>query len=194
MTVIRVNPESVQRYGLEAQTSFDTIHAALVALVDQVVGVHYFGPNSVAFKTESGRLAADFANKLHTDMASMADAVRASTTNIAAALGGAPIVIRLDARPLTPPSPQVVDYVDVDTAALEALLPVITAKFEALREALSANLAGLQNTDWVGNAKLRAVDVVSGFTASARHSCDAAEQSIVGYVRSQLDAVVTADR
>jgi hypothetical protein len=194
MTLIRVNPESVRRYGADAQHTFDTIHASLVSMVNEVVGVRYFGPNAVSFKTECGRLSADFANRLHRDMAAMADAVRTSTTNIASSLGGAPIAIRIDHRPITPPTPQTVDYVDVDTAALEGLLPAVNTRFEALRAGLTDNLAKLQATDWQGNAKLAAIDAVGSFTASARTTCDTAEQSIVSYVRSQLQAVVAADR
>ncbi len=44
---------------------FDAMHGSLVALVNQVVAVRYFGPNAFTFKTEVGRLAADFANRLH---------------------------------------------------------------------------------------------------------------------------------
>jgi hypothetical protein len=127
-------------------------------------------------------------------MSAMANAVRTSTSNIATALGGAPISIRLDARPIAASSPAVVDYVDVDTAALDALLPVIGASFDALRSALGENLAQLEATDWEGNAKRAAVGAVAGFTSAARGRCDAAEQSISGYVRRQLDCVVAADR
>lgn len=194
MTLIRVNPESVQRYGAEAQSIFDGMHGALVGLVNEAVAVRYFGPNAVAFKTECGRLAADFANRLHADMGAMADAVRTSTSNIAASLGGSPIVIRLDPRAIVPPTPQAVDYVDVDTAALEALVPAIGQRFESLRQGLTDHLGRLQSTDWEGNAKLAAIDAVSTFTASARTKCDAAEQSIAAYVRNQLEAVVAADR
>jgi len=194
MTLIRVNPESVQRYGHEAQSIFDAMHGSLVGLVNEVVAVRYFGPNAVAFKSECGRLATEFANRLHIDMAAMADAVRTSTSNIAAALGGAPVVIRLDPRSIVAPSPPVVDYVDVDTAALESLVPVVGDRFESLRQGLADHLGRLQATDWEGNAKLMAIDAVSGFTASARSTCDAADQSIVAYVRSQLQAVVAADR
>jgi hypothetical protein len=194
MTLIRVNPESVRRYGAEAQNTFDTMHASLVSMVNVLVGVRYFGPNAVAFKTECGQMSADFANRLHVDMAAMADAVRTSTTNIASSLGGAPIAIRIDPRPITPPTPQTVDYVDVDTAALEAILPVVRSRFDSLRTGLTGNLTRLQATDWQGNAKLAAIDAVGSFTSSARQKCDAAEQSIVAYVRSQLQAVVAADR
>jgi hypothetical protein len=194
MTLIRVNPESVQRYGFEAQSIFDEMHASLRGLVDDVVAVRYFGPNAVAFATESGRLAADFANRLHLDMSAMGDAVRASTSNIAAALGGQPIALRIDGRPISPPAPPVVAFVDVDTTALESLIPIVAGRFESLRGALTSHLGRLQATDWEGNAKLAAVDAVAGFTASSRASCDAAELAITGYVRQQLQAVVAADR
>ena len=69
--------------GHVAQANFDGMHASLVELVNQVVAVRYSGPNAFRFKSEVGRLAADFANRLHLDMQAMAEAVRTSTTNIA---------------------------------------------------------------------------------------------------------------
>jgi len=165
-----------------------------VSLVNDVVAVRYFGPNAVAFKTECGRVAADFANRLHADMGAMADAVRTSTSNIAASLGGEPIVIRLDPRPINPPTPETVDYVDVDTTALEGAVPVVTRHFSSLRQGLASNVQRLQSTDWEGNAKLAAVEAVSGFTTSAQAKCDTAEQSVTNYIRKQIEAVTTADR
>jgi hypothetical protein len=194
MTLIRVNPESVRGYGRDAQLIFEEIHASLVALVEGVVGVRYFGPNAVAFKSECGRVAADFATRLHADMAAMADAVRRSTSNIAAALGGEPITIHLDGRAIHPPTPTAVPYVDVDTAELEALVPVVSRHFTALGEALTSHLQRLQATDWEGNAKLAAVDAVLGFTSSARQQCSAAEQTLTSFIHAQVDTVVTADR
>jgi hypothetical protein len=194
MTLIRVNPTSVLQYGREAQAAFDQMHQSLVELVGEVVAVRYFGPNAVSFKSECGRLAADFAGRLHVDMAAMADAVRRSTSNIATALGGQPLHLGVDARPIQPPAPVVVDYVDVDTAALEAIVPVIARRFGELREQLATNLQRLQATDWEGNAKLAAVDAVGGFTNSARRTCDAAEQSLCDVVRRQVQTVVAADR
>ena len=194
MTLIRVNPESVTAYGRQAQQIFEEMHGSLVALVDAVVHVRYFGPNAVAFKSECGRLAADFAMRLHADMAAMADAVRRSTSNIAAALGGEPITIQLDGRPIHPPTPATVPYVDVDTAELEALTPVVSRHFAALGGGLSAHLQRLQVTDWEGNAKLAAVDAVLGFTTSARQQCSSAEQALTSFINAQVDSVVTADR
>jgi hypothetical protein len=194
MTLIRVNPESVRGYGREAQEAFEAIHHSLVALVEEVVAVRYFGPNAVAFKTECGRMAADFANRLHADISAMAEAVRLSTSNIAAALGGQPIHVQVDSRPVHPPAPQVVDYVDVDTSALEALVPVVSRRFAELRQSLTANLQRLQATDWEGNAKLAAVDAVGRFTTSAHHVCDDAEQGLGSFVQRQLQSVLAADR
>lgn len=194
MTLIRVNPASVRSYGREAQNTFGEMHDALVALVHEVVAVRYYGPNAVTFKTECGRVAADFANRLHADMAAMADAVRRSTSNIAAALGGDPIVIQLDPRPISPPTPETVGYVDVDTTALEGVVPVVNRHFAALRQSLSSNLQRLEATDWEGNAKLAAVDAVQAFTSSARHKCSSAEQTLTKYIDAQVDSVTMADR
>ena len=194
MTLIRVEPDSIRRYGFSAQSIFDGMHGSLVELVNQVVAVRYFGPNAFTFKSEVGRLAADFANRLHLDMQAMSEAVRTSTTNIAAALGGSPISIHLDARPITAPSPAAVDFVDVDTAALEAVIPVVTDRFEALRHGLATNLSQLEATDWQGNAKRTVVDAVGRVTAAARARCDSSEAAITSFVRRQLESVLAADR
>ena len=194
MTHIRVNPESVQAYGRHAQAQFEQMHQSLVDLVDAVVNVQYFGPNAVAFKTECGQIAATFASALHLDMAAFADAVRASTSNIAAALGGAPITIQLDSRAITPPTPASVDFVDVDTAALEALVPVVTTRFSTLRSSLQSNMTQLNGTDWEGNAKLSAMDAVASFTGKANGRCDQAETELGAFITAQVDSVVLADR
>ncbi len=193
MTLIRVNPESVRSYGAQAQTEFEGISTSLTRLTNDVVGVRYFGPNAVAFKTECGRLAVDFGRRLHTSMAQMSDAVRRSTSNIAASLGGQPIVIQLDDHAITAPTPQVVDYVDVDTAALEAVMPVVGSHFTAIRSHLDRNSAALQATDWLGNAKESAVGAVTQLTAAARANCDEAEQSLTAFIQRQVDSVLLAD-
>ncbi len=194
MTLIRVNPASVRHYGREAQAGFERMHHALTALVEEVVAVRYSGPNAVAFTTECGRIAADFAHRLHLDLSAMADAVRRSTSNIAAALGGQPIHLRVDARPITPTSPDVVDVVDVDTAALEAVVPAVVRHFDLLREELTRHHQRLQATDWDGNAKRAAVEAVGTFTTSARQRCDVAERSLTDFIRRQIRSVVSADR
>jgi hypothetical protein len=194
MTLVRVNPESVRTYGVHAQAMFDDMTASLDRLARDVVGVRYFGPSAVAFKTECGRLAVDFGRRLHVDMSAMAEAVRRSTSNIVASLGGAPISISVSNRPISPPPPQVVEYVDVDTDALEAMIPVTAGHFGSIRNGLSRNFGQLQQTDWEGNAKLAAVDAVGGFTTSARQCCDQAEHALTSHIRRQIESVLTADR
>ncbi len=194
MTVIRVNPESVHAYGRTAQEKFNTIHTELVALVNGVVAVRYFGPNSVAFKTQCGEIAADCANKLSADLGAIADAIKASTSNIAASLGGAPVIIAVEGATISPPSPVVVNYVDVDTAALADEVPVVQGHFTAIKTALADHLSTLVATDWEGNAKIQAVDLVSGFTGKAQASVDETQTSLVNYINDQVHSVVAADR
>ena len=62
------------------QEIFGAMHTSLNSLVDDVVHVHYIGPNADMFKAKCGQIAADFANKMHADIAAMAEAVRASTS------------------------------------------------------------------------------------------------------------------
>jgi uncharacterized protein YukE len=194
VTVIRVNPSSVQQYGSAASQVFADIHAALVALTNDVVNVRYFGPNAVSFKTECGNLAADFAKSLHTDIAAMADAVRVATSNIASSLGGQPISITVEAKAIVPPTPASVDYVDVDTSALEGLQPVVRRHFDTITSGLKEHHNRLTQTDWEGNAKETAVSAVSNYTNSASQKCNEAQQSITKYISDQIAAVRDADR
>ena len=127
-------------------------------------------------------------------MAAMADAVRTSTSNIAASLGGAPISIRIDPKPIVPPTPQVGRLRRRRHVGARVADAVDHLAVHALRDGLTSNLTQLQSTDWEGNAKLAAIDAVSSFTASAKSKCDSGEQSIATYVRSQLQSVVAADR
>ena len=90
--------------------------------------------------------------------------------------------------------PQAVDYVDVDTAALEAMVPVVGQRFAQLRDGLTTNLQRLQATDWAGNAKLAAIDAVGGFTTAAHAKCDEAEQALSTYIARQVQSGLAADR
>jgi hypothetical protein len=193
MTLIRVNPASVRSYGTVAQSEFDTMTNELSRLADDVVSVRYFGPNAVSFKTECGRLAEEFGRSLHRSMGAMAEAVRISTSNIAASLGGAAISIQLADKPVSAPAPTVVDYVDVDTAALDAVIPVVDRHFASITESLQRHLGALQGTDWEGNAKQNAVSAVQTLTANASSTCQDARTQLTTYIRSQIDSVVLAD-
>jgi len=130
---------------------------------------------------------------IHSDISQMAEAVRVSVSNIQASLGGAVVQISVDGRPIEAPAVASVDFVDVDTAALEGLVGPVGAKFAALQGCLDDHLNRLSSTDWEGNAKQQAVSTVSSFTSQARNRCTEAQNSITEFITQQLDAVTTAD-
>ena len=195
MSIVRVDPESVRGYSRTASEQFAQMRADLVQLTDSVVGVHYYGPNAQQFKTECGELALNFSNALIADLGDIAEAVRASTSNISASLGGSPVAINFDGSPISPPTvPAATEVVDIDTSALQALRPVVTQRFASLQSALDGHLSALQNTDWVGQAKEAAVGSISRFTNSAKSKAVEAQTSINATIDQQIAAVESADR
>lgn len=194
MTIIRVNPSSIQAYGADAQDKFNMIRAELDKLVAECADVRYFGANAVQFKTQCGQLAADFATQLVQKMGAIADVVRSATSNIASSLGGTPISISVDGATVAVPSVPAVDYVDVDTAALEGLIPRVSASFSKIDELFDAHLQKLSSTDWEGNAKDEAVNTVRNFTGNAKASSGDSRTKVTSFVQSQIDNVLKADR
>jgi hypothetical protein len=194
MTIIRVNPSSVQSYGADAQEKFDTIRVELVKLVDECAEVRYFGQNAVQFKTQCGQLAADLATQLVQKMGAIADVIKTATSNIAASLGGTPIVISVTGGTVGVPAVPSVDYVDVDTSALEALIPQVTGSFTRINGLFDEHLSKLVATDWEGNAKQEAVSTVQSFTGAAKAAAAESQQKITVYVRSQIESVLQADK
>jgi hypothetical protein len=195
MTIVRVEPGSVRAYASTAQQNFDGIHTELTTLVNDAVGVHYFGPNAVSFKTKAGQMAVEFATSASKDMGLIAEAIRTSTSNIASSLGGAPITIQVSGKPITAPTPAAGDgSVDVNTEGLEGLVPNVQKHFASIRTAFDTHLSSLKGTDWTGNAKEAAVGSVSGFTSSAKAKADTAEQAIVKYIQTQITDVRNADK
>lgn len=194
MTVIRVNPASIQQYGGIAQEKFTAIRTELERLVTECAEVHYFGPNAVQFKTHCGQLAAEFASQAVQKMGAIADVVRTATSNITASLGGTAIVISIDGSSVPVPSVAAVDYVDVDTSALEGLLPKVAASFTNIDQFFDEHLQALVSTDWLGNAKDETVSAVRGFTGSAKSVSADSRQKITTLLQTQIEAVVQADR
>lgn len=195
MSVIRVNPGSIESYRRTASQRFGEMRSELEALTRDVVAVPYFGPNAYDFKAQCGQLAVGFANALIMDLRGIADAVRASTTNISAALGGRTADIAFDGSPVAAPDvPAADETVDIDTSALEALRPVVTSRFASLQEALQAHLSVLQATDWEGTAKQGAVDIVQQFTNSARAKAGEAERNLNQTIDIQVNSVLATDR
>ncbi|HEU5001251.1 MAG TPA: hypothetical protein VFW71_00535 [Actinomycetota bacterium] len=195
MPVIRVNPDSIRQYAAAAQGQFDAVRSELVGLVDDAVGVRYFGPNAVDFKSHCGQMAADFSLRLGQDLGHIADAVRAATSAVSASLGGAPISIAVNGAALpVPPVPRGDGSVEIDPTGLEALKPVVTRHISAIVDQISAHLRTLQGTDWEGQAKQSAVSAVSGFTSAAQSRANEAQTSITSYIDAQISDVMARDR
>lgn len=194
MSVIRVNPESVAQYASLATQQFDRIRAELEGLTRDVVSARYFGPNAVRFKTETGQMAAAFSQALLRDLGQITDAVSQATSNIAHALGGAPVRAAVNGAPVSvPPVDSGDGSVDLDISALEGLKPVIASRLGAIGDALQQHLARLEATDWQGQAKNAAVESVSRFTAAARARTEEARASIARAIDSQVQSVLAAD-
>lgn len=195
MAVIRVNPASLMQYAATATEQFAIIRSQLERLVAEVVAVRYFGPNATVFKHETGSLALECSQAMVRDLGHIADAVAASTTSIAQALGGSSVRLTVDGGPIALPTIPVTDETfDVDPAALEHLKPMVVGCFTHISGALEQHVAGLAATDWHGQAKQAAVDAVAQFTMGARTRCDQAQGAIVGAIDRQVQAVLAADR
>jgi hypothetical protein len=195
VSVIRVNPDSIHQYAAAAQRQFDAVRAELQGLVNDAVNVRYFGPNAVDFKTHAGQMASDFGRRLAQDLGSIADAVRSSTSAVAASLGGAPISISVSGAPI--PLPQVPHgdgSVEIDTSGLDALKPVVARHIDTINAQLDDHLRSLQSTDWTGQSKEEAVSVVTRFTNAARTHADQARTSITSYIDTQISNVQASDR
>jgi Flp pilus assembly pilin Flp len=192
---IRVVPESVRSYGTSATEQFGTIRTQLDNLCTEMVGVEYYGPNAVAFKTECGRIAAAFATTLMTDLTSMCDAVNTSTSNIAQSLGGVRVEVSFDGTPIDPPAVPAGDTsVGVNLPALEAMTGTVNGCFEAINTQFDDHLSALQATDWTGNAKDTAVGAISNFTRSAKGKCAEAQSELNSFIADQVEASRLADQ
>ena len=195
MSDVRVNPPSVRSYGVSAQESFGAIRQSLEGLVSDAVAVDYYGPNAVQFKTKCGQLAADLANALTQDMTKIADAVKTTTSNIAASLGGGPVDIQFNGSQISPPAvPQGDESVGVNLPALEGMKATANSHFTAVSEQFTNHLQSLQNTDWVGTAKENAVGAVAGFTNSAKAKIQEANTEMTTYIDQQIEQVNRANQ
>ena len=195
MSDVRVNPPSVRSYGTTAQETFGSIRTSLETLVTDAVSVDYYGPNAVQFKTKCGQLAADLANALTTDMTKIADAVKTTTSNIAAALGGPPVDIQFNGSTINPPAvPQGDESVGANLPALEGVKGTASTHFTAISGQFDSHLTSLQNTDWIGTAKENAVSAVSGFTESAKTKIQEANTELSNFVDKQVEEIGKANK
>jgi ABC-type transporter Mla subunit MlaD len=195
VTVIRVNPESVRAYASQAQGIFDGLRAELEGLVNEVVSVRYYGPNAAQFKTQAGEMASAFSSALLADLGAISEAVSSSTSAIASSLGGAPVRIAVNGSPVVGPAVDAGDgSVDVDTSALEGLTPVVAGRFGSIDAGLDSHLRALEATDWEGNAKIGAMEQVSGFTRTAQSRTAEARENLTRFITDQIASVTAADR
>lgn len=194
-SVVRVNPVSVASYQKNAQAKFTAMHQELVKLVDDAVGVHYFGPNALKFKQDCGAMATEFANGLSRQLGGIAGAVNAATSNIAASLGAARTTLVWEPKPFSAPAPSAGDgSVDVDTSALTGLKGIVTTHFGSIKTALEEHLSSLSATDWTGNAKEQVVTEVSARTKASTAQVDEAQTKLTTFIQQQVDDVIKADK
>lgn len=195
MSDVRVNPASVRGYGSTAQETFGQIRTTLETLVSDAVSVDYYGPNAVTFKTKCGQIAADLANALTKDMTAIADAVKQTTSNIAASLGGPPVDIQFNGATINPPAvPQGDESVGANMPALEGFKGTASSHFQGISEQFTNHLSSLQKTDWIGTAKENAVGAVTQFTNSAKTKVEEAGKEMGAYIDDQVEAITRANR
>lgn len=191
---IRVEPASVIAYGTEATELFGEIDARLASLIEEVVGVHYYGANAKAFKESLGASVVNYGLAAQNKMTAMADAVRAATTRISSSLGGRPVEISFDGKTkLEVPGVEAPEWVDVDTSALSSLSDVIPSRFAVITGLFAQHEAALSRTDWIGNAKNEAVGEVNRLTSIAQSENDDAVSSIQATLESQIQSAQQAD-
>lgn len=202
MAVIKVDPASVKKYGQTAVEQFKGMSRQLSELVSAIMHVRYFGTNAREFKDKAGAMANEYSAALHSDMRNISQAVQTATSNISRSLGGTAIAVPTPGLQLSPGRmdlhhPRVgSDHTveELDTAALEGLIPLVHQRFNAIGELLDQHLHNLTATKWEGQAKEGAVRAVRKFTNHAKTTSNKAKQTLTKYIRSQIEASVAADR
>lgn len=195
MSNVRVNPPSVRAYGVSAQETFGSIRTSLETLVSDCVSVDYYGPNAVDFKNKCGQLASELANALTQDVGKICDAVKTTTSNIAASLGGGPVDIQFNGSPINPPAvPQGDESVGANLPALEGMKATANTHFTAISEQFTNNLTALKNTDWVGTAKENAVGQVTSFTTQAKAKIQETNTEMNTYIDKQIEEINKANK
>ena len=192
---IKVEPESIKQYGKKAQQHFDKIRQDLQVMANTIENAPYQGDNAADFKNECAEMMAKFSKGFLEDLGAIAQSVRTTTTNIAQALGGQPIIIKVDGTPIKPQKRHSKDgkVQSVDTIALKSLPTILNTRFDSAKSELRNHLRALDATAWEGNGKKVAVDKVGEFTRKANSHADEAKKSIIDYVNKQLEAVFAAD-
>jgi hypothetical protein len=128
-------------------------------------------------------------------MTKIADAVKTTTSNIAASLGGPPVDIQFNGSTITPPTvPAGDESVGANLPALEGMKSTANGHFTAISEQFTDHLTSLQQTDWVGTAKENAVSAVTTFTNQAKAKIQEANTEMNTYIDKQIEEIGRANR
>lgn len=199
MRDIEIHPEKVRAYAVRAQTHFDKLRTDLQIIVNTVDRVEYEGTNATMFKNTCNDMVGDFSQAFLKDMQEIAELVKVTTSNIAQALGGQPIVIRVNGSKIVPQ--KVAASSDgaqkVSTAALRSLPTIMHTRFESIRGHLKGHQSDFTSFEvigWRSKAKSSADQAITSFTTHSTSSASEAEAEIVNYIKSQLDALDAADK
>lgn len=195
MSDIRVNADSIDRYGEVATDCFGGVQGALQVLVDAIAHVNYQGENAEVFKKQCGDLSVTFAEGIHKNLVAMTNSVNAATTAVSNSLGGRNVSVTVAAKAVTPTEGQRADAgtVQVNLPALEALQETVNSQFKAVTDQLGTHQTTLGSTDWTGTSKQRAVGEVAKLTSTALEQCTDASKQINTYITTQVNSVRTSD-
>jgi hypothetical protein len=129
------------------------------------------------------------------DLGSLADGIRATTSNIAGSLGGQPISITVSGKEINAPTPQADTGIqEVDVTALSDLITTVGTRFTEINDAMNGHKDRLVNTDWKGDAKDGTVELVANWTTNAQTKSSDAQTKLVDFINQQIDKVNEADK
>lgn len=196
---IEVHPEKVKAYGNKAQHHFDKLRQDLQIITNAVDRAPYEGTNASYFKNTTGEMVSQFSQRFLEDMQEISQLVRVTTSNIAQALGGQPITIRVDGSKIVPQkvSANADGSQKVDTVALGNLPTIMHTRFQSIRNGLKAHQRDFTDfhvIGWRSKAKASADQAIGSFTNNASRRASEAEAEIVKFIKSQLEAIQAADR
>jgi hypothetical protein len=89
------------------------------------------------------------------------------------------------------------EAVSSPTSAIASSLggaPVVAGRFGSIDAGLDSHLRALEATDWEGNAKIGAMEQVSGFTRQAQSRTAEARENLTRFITDQIASVTAADR
>lgn len=196
---IEIHPDKVRTYAGKAQAHFDKMRSDMQSITNTIDRVDYEGDNAAYFKNTTGDMVSDFSQKFLQDMQEISQLVKVTTSNIAQAMGGQPIVIKVDGSKIVPQKVAAASdgSQKVSTADLANLPTILHTRFESMRAELKGHMMDFTNFDvigWRSKAKTSADEAVRTFTTNASGHATEAENEIVKFVKSQLDALEAADK